>query len=162
MLLVSRRPALFRTAMHFHNECGAYQLRAVLNAFSKDALPEELYHSRAHRRRDWSLPWLMPRILGRYNVKAHMRFWFRSSFKERVIAALTRDRPVLFVIHSIRGSGCLHWIGVWGYDETTDEFLCYDSQAPESRNTLGNARYPTPLLLPRLPWRGTFALIIET
>ena len=161
MLLVSRRPEVFHTALNPHNKCGAYQLRAVLNAFGKDASVEELYWSQIHHDRDWSLPPLMPSILQRYGVHARMRIWPHHSFKAHMLAMLAGDKPVLFVIHSIRGTGCLHWISVWGYDETTDEFLCYDSQAPESRESSGNTRYATSLLLSRLPWYGTFALVIE-
>jgi len=161
MVLISRRPELFRTAIHFHNECGAYQLRAVLNAYGKDALPEELYYSAAHRKRDWSLPPLMLHILARYGIKARMHLWLRHSFKTRALTVLAHNQPVLFVIHSIRGTGCLHWISAWGYDEVTDEFLCYDSQAPESSGTPGNARYPARLLISHLSWWGTFALTID-
>jgi len=161
MVLVSRRPAFFRTAVNFHHECGAYQLRAVLNAFDKDASPEELYYSPSHRHRDWSLPWLMPRILRRYGVKARWHFWPRGSFTRRILAALNRDQPVLFVINSIiLPGGSLHWMSAWGYDPATDEFLCYDSKAPASEGTHGNTRYRADLLTNHLPWWGTFALTI--
>src|SRR3989344_2139168 len=79
MIVVSKRPTLFRTAAHFYNECGAYQLRAVLNAFGKDALPEELYWTDWMRRHDWSLPWLMPAILRRYGIHSHCRLLPRLS-----------------------------------------------------------------------------------
>ena len=158
MITVSPRPEHFRTATQFHNECGPYQLRAALNTFGKDALPEELYYSAAHRRRDWSIPWLMPGILRRYGVTARTHFWLAGSFKKRVLAMLKRDQPVLFVLHSIRGAGRLHWMSIWGYDETTDEFLCYDSQGPEASGTPGNVRYSASLLRSRLPWHGTFVL----
>lgn len=161
MIEVSCRPERYRQALDFHHECGPYQLRAVLNAFGKDALPEELYHSSAHQRRDWSLPWLMPRVLGRYRIKADWHFWPRSSFKERKLAMFALDRPVLYVVNSILGTGRLHWLSSWGYDPVVDEFLVYDSQAPEARGTLGNTRYSTELLLSRLPWHSTFALAIK-
>ena len=163
MVLVSRKPLVFRTAVNFHHECGAYQLRAVLNAFDKDASPKELYHSPSHRHRDWSLPWLMPRILAHHGIKAHLHFWLRGSFTRRILAALKREEPVLFVINSIiLPGGSLHWISAWGYDETTDEFLCYDSKAPASEGTHGNTRYRADLLTNHLPWWGTFVLTIKT
>lgn len=159
MVLVSRRPGHFRTAINFCNECGAYQLRAVLNAYGKDALPHELYWSDWMRRHDWSLPWLMPNVLARHGIASTWRFVPRPSLKRHVLAALARDRPVLLVIKSIiqPGEG-LHWISVWGYDEATDEFLCYDSKAPEASGTPGNARYHADLLTTSLPRYGTFAL----
>lgn len=162
MVLVSKRPEIFRTAINFHHECGAYQLRAVLNANGKDASPHELYWSDWMRRHDWSLPWLMPSILRRYGIKARWRFWWRSAFQTNALAELARDKPLLFVINSIvkPGDG-LHWISAWGYDSATDRFLCYDSKAPEASGTPGNTRYSTPLLLSRLPWWGTFAIMIE-
>lgn len=162
MVLVSRKPSVFRTAINLHNECGAYQLRAVLNAFGKDAPPEKLYWSDWMRRHDWSLPWLMPSILRRYGIRAHWHFWPRSSFKKHALATLSHDRPILFVIYSILGRGRLHWISAWGYDEATEEFLCYDSKATEASGTPGNIRYATPLLLSHLPWWGTFALTIDS
>ena len=79
MIMVSRRPTIFRTAANFHHECGAYQLRAV----------------------------------------------------------------------------------AWGYDEATDEFLCYDSKAPEAADTIGNTRYHADLLTSALPWWGTYALTMR-
>ena len=168
MIVVSKRPTLFRTAAHFYNECGAYQLRAVLNAFGKDALPEELYWSDWMRRHDWSLPWLMPAILRRYGIHSCWHFWPRSSLKKRALAELAHDHPTLFVINSIvKPGGGLHWVSAWGYDEATDEFLCYDSKAPGASGSVGlpaqagNTRYSTDLLLSRLPWRGTFALTIK-
>ena len=104
----------------------------------------------------------MPAILRRYGIHARWHFWRHTPFKENALATLVRDCPVLFVISSIvkPGSG-LHWISAWGYDDATDEFLCYDSKAPETRDASGNARYSTSLLLSRLPWWGTFALTIE-
>lgn len=161
MLLVSRRPEVFRTAENVHNECGAYQLRAVLNAFGKDAPVEELYHSPAHRKWDWSLPWLMPNVLARYGIRARWHFWSRAVFRNRVVEMLARDMPILIVINSIRGNGRLHWISAWGYDSATDEFLCYDSQAPEVQGTPGNARYAADLITSQLPWQSTFALTIR-
>ena len=162
MIPVSHRPELFRTALNFHNECGAYQLRAVLNMFGRDAPPEEMYWSDWMRRRDWSLPPLMPSILARYDVRAHWHFWPRGSFARRILAALYRDEPILFVINSIvKPGGGLHWISVWGYDKATDEFLIYDSKAPEASGTPGNTRYAASLLHSHLPWFGTFVLSIE-
>lgn len=164
MVIVSHRPALWRRARDLRHECGAYQLRAVLNIVGKDADPAELYHSEWQRRHDWSLPWLMPGILARYGIKADWHFWPRSAFKARALAELARDCPCLFVINSIiKPGGGLHWISAWGYDHATDEFLCYDSKAPELRNdsgVAGNARYLTSLLLSHLPWWGTFAVLI--
>lgn len=161
MLLVSRRPTLFRHAEHFHNECGPYQLRAALNSLGKDALPADLYFRPFDRKRDWSLPYFMPSVLRRFGVKARLHVWLARSFRAHVIAALKRDRPVLFVLNSILGNGRLHWMSIWGYDESTDEFLCYDSQAPEAEGTPGNARYSADLLRARLPWHATATLTIE-
>lgn len=161
MLLISRRPTLFRHARDFHHECGPYQLRAVLNAFGKDAEPEELYFSPSHRAHDWSLPPFLPSVLARFGIRARWHFWGKERFASRKLETLVKDSPVLFVVNSVRGAGCLHWLSSWGYDSLADKFLVYDSQAPESDNPLGNARYSSPLLLSRLPWRGTFALTIE-
>lgn len=161
MILVSQPPQLYRHARDLSHECGPYQLRAALNMFGKDAEPEDLYYSHAHRQRDWSLPWLMPGILARHGIRASWRFWPRARFTERKLTMLALDRPVLYVVNSILGSGRLHWISSWGHDPATDEFLVYDSQAPEASGTHGNTRYSTELLLSRLPWRGTFALTIE-
>ena len=162
MIMVSRRPTIFRTAANFHHECGAYQLRTVVNAFGRDALPHELYWSDWMRRHDWSLPWLMPVILRRYGIRAHWYFWSANSFKKRVFRALGGDQPVLFVIRSIiNPGGGLHWISAWGYDEATDEFLCYASKAPEAADTIGNTRYHADLLTSALPWWGTYALTMR-
>lgn len=162
MLIVEPRPELLRSAENLHNECGPYQLRAALNACGKDAPIADLYYSAAHGRRDWSLPWLMPGILARFGVAASWHFWSRRRFAERLKAALKRNEPVLFVIRSIRGLGRLHWISAWGYDESTDEFLCYDSQGPAaSGSPAGNVRYGAKLLASRLPFKGTFALEIQ-
>ena len=49
----------------------------------------------------------------------------------------------------------------WGYDEATDEFLCYDSKAPEAADTIGNTRYHADLLTSALPWWGTYALTMR-
>jgi hypothetical protein len=162
MIVVSRIPPVFRTALNAHNECGAYQLRAVLNAFGRDARPEELYWSDWMRRHDWSLPWFMTHILARYSTRSRWHFWLSGSFRKRMLAALEADMPVLFVIHSIRSSGRLHWVSAWGHDPATDEFLCYDSHAPMTEGEVGNMRYGADLLVSRLPWGGTFAVTIDT
>ncbi len=160
MLLVSRQPTLLPHAEHIHNECGPYQLRAVLSAFGKDAPITDLYFNISQRKRDWSLPYFMPAVLRRFGIQARTRFWFAGSFKKRALDALRHDRSVLFVLHSIHGNHGLHWLSIWGYDKMTDEFLCYDSQAGRAEHAPGNARYSASLLARHFPWFGTFAVEI--
>lgn len=156
MLTVSKRPECFLEARHFHNECGPYQLQAALRAFGKDVPIAELYAAPFYRERDWSLPWHVPTILRRHGLSATIGFWLRSSFSERLADRLDRDWPALFVIRSIQGNGCLHWLSAWGHD--AHEFLCYDSQASTACNAPGNIRYSKTMLEKALPWRGTFAI----
>ncbi len=164
MIVVSKHPPLFPKADDVHAQCGAYQLRAVLHACGAEAPVSELYYSPKHALRDWSLPWLMPRVLKRHDISARWHFWpRRRTLKAQLVSAIERDQPTLFVINSIRGgTGCLHWISAWGYDEATDEFICYDSQAPTTFGThKGNTRYSSDLLTASLPWWGTYALLVN-
>lgn len=162
MILVSKRPEVFPMAEDIHRQCGAYQLQAALRAFGKDAPLEDLYPSDFYRKRDWSLPWNMPRILDRFGIRASVDFWRASRLERKLAEAIERDQPTLFVINSFRSNGCLHWISAWGHDEGAEalDFLSYDSQLPTAYGTHGNARYGTPQLAEVLPWRGTFAVSI--
>src|SRR4051812_19153316 len=110
-------------------ECGPHQLQAVLRVRGKEVTIEELYFTPYHRKVDWTVPWFVPAILRRYGVASRMRFWLQHSFAKNLRHSIENGRPTLIVINSTRGRGDLHWISAWGYDATTDEFLCYDSQA---------------------------------
>lgn len=160
MILTSKKPDFFPEARDFHSECGPYQLRAVLNALGKDAPIEDLYFNEFTRKRDWSLPYLFPSILKRYDVRAKFRFWLRPSFSANLLETLKADVPALFVVNSIHGNGNLHWISAWGHDPVANEFLVYDSQHPASDGPHGNTRYHASLLERVLPWKGTFAVKI--
>lgn len=163
MVLVSRHPPFFHTADDPRHQCGAYQLRAVLHAFGAEAPVHELYPSRFFSRQDWSLPWLMGRVLARHGIASRLAFWGAPSFAGNLARAIEADAPTLFVINSIRGRGTLHWISAWGHDPDVSEFICYDSQAPTSFGTeRGNTRYHADLLTAALPWWGTYALTIES
>lgn len=163
MNLVSKTPPVFPFARDLTRECGPHQLQAILRAYGTDAAIEELYLSEAHKERDWSLPWNMPKILERYGVLANMGFWMKPSFADQLTAAIEADRPTIFVVNSIQGDGRLHWLSAWGHDmiENEKQFLCYDSQLPESTNPHGNARYHSTILEQSLPWYGTFAITIH-
>lgn len=139
-------------------ECGPYQLQAVLRTRGIHVPVEELYLLPSFRTRDWSLPWFMPAILRRYGIASRWRYWRLRSFKQSLINALSRGTPVLIVINSIQGTGCLHWISAWGYDEAAEEFLCYDSQAVSVTSPHGNIRYSPLQLLKSLPYRGSFVV----
>lgn len=161
MTRLTKTPQKYHHAERFHNECGPYQIRAILHSLEKDAEPHELYVSDKHRERDWTLPWHAARVFARYGLKARTHFWFRRLLKTHLLWALRRDRPVMFVIRSIHGNRGFHWISAWGYDDTTDEFLCYDSQAPASEGGHGNIRYTITTLKKTLPGFGTFAVVVK-
>lgn len=161
MVLVSRHPPLFRKAEDIRHHCGAWQLKAVAAAFGHEADLSDFFHSPAHYRRDWSLPWLMPRVLERYGIRSRLGFWKRRAFADNLASALGADMPAVFLINSIHGTGRWHWISAWGHDETAEEFLCYDSQVQTAFGTeRGNIRYAGAFLASRLPFRGTFAITV--
>ncbi len=163
MVLVSKQPNIFPMAEDIHQQCGAYQLQAVLRAFGHDAAVEKLYLNDLFRKHDISLPYFMPHILGRFGIDSDVHFWTRRKFKDRLVEAIHEDKPTLFVIDSIWGNGDLHWISSWGHEETPEalDFLCYDSQLPTAVEAPGNARYAHPIIEEVLPWRGTFSLTVH-
>jgi hypothetical protein len=148
-------------ARNLLGECGPHQMRAVIvHVHGREIDIEELYVSSLHRTRDYTFPWNVRALLARHGIRSRWLIWWRGSFIKHLKRSLAHGRPVLIVIRSIQGTGCLHWISAWGYDAATDEFLCYDSQVESATSPHGNVRYSPAQLLASLPWRGTSVIEI--
>jgi hypothetical protein len=143
-------------------ECGPHQIAAALRAHGQDVGIDDLYVWPINRHYDVTMPWDPTVVLNRYGIKSRWPFWFENSFLRNLKHALAMGRPVLITILSIQHNSCLHWISAWGYDETSDEFLCYDSQCETVIGNQGNVRYTSKQLVESLPWHGTFVVEILT
>ncbi len=146
--------------------CGAHQMQAILGALGHEAEVNDLYVSRIHRDgfgtgiswdKTYTMPWDIPRVLGRYGIKATTHFTRGARLLPLALACFARKHPLIIDIRSTKDGG-LHWVSVWDYDPERDVFLTYDSQYEDKDGGIGNVEFSPAFLQSRLPFGVLWAI----
>jgi hypothetical protein len=129
------------------SHCGAYSVKAILEAFGKDTLKAHPKYYHPH----W-LGRLTGATLGRnywvdvlksFGINAQTKSAAKLSNSEKINTLkklLGKDKPVMVRIGNGYGSSnvynptlahlVMHWITIWGYDDKKQIFYVYDSALP--------------------------------
>ena len=138
--IVSKRPKEFLKQGLMH--CGAYSVKAVLEAYGKDDKqnPEDYHLSWWRRISGLTSAYTWQKVLRNYGLKADAGDIRSLSPAERLHflkELLSQNTPVMVRIgngylpsgkyNPIIGRIIGHWITIWGYDDAEQVFYAYDS-----------------------------------
>lgn len=111
------------------NDCGPFSTAAVVRALKKDEVDSQTFAEEIGWRlpNNYTLPWGLEEQLKKNDItieKPNLKF---LSDKERILflqQRLSRERPIV-ILGEI--DGFEHYITVFGFDSSKDEFYVYDS-----------------------------------
>ena len=126
------------------SHCGMYAIKGILSAYGldKNKNPEDYHPNILGKLTGTTLPWTIPQVLRNYGLNAEIKLAQGSIFDKINLLKniLQKNIPVILMIgngysqngnySSLRAKLVLHWITLWGYDDSKGVFYVYDSAVP--------------------------------
>lgn len=144
-LTLSIRPKEYLKQGSSH--CGMYAIKGILSAYGLDMYkdPENYHPNFVGKITGIILPWTFPQVLNKYGLTAEIKL-AQGSKEDKINLLKTllhKNHPIVLLIgngynqdgnySSSRAKSVLHWIILWGYDDTERVFYVYDSAVPSNR-----------------------------
>lgn len=125
--------------------CGMYAIKGTLSSYGLDkhTNPEDYHSNFVGKITGTTIPWTFPQVFSKYGLTAEIKL-AQGSKEDKINLLKTllhKNHPIVLLIgNGYRQDGnyslfkaklFLHWITLWGYDDTERVFYVYDSAVPK-------------------------------
>ena len=144
-VVLSIRPKEYLKQGPIH--CGMYAIKGILSAYGLDRHknPEDYHPNFVGKITGTTLPWTFPQVLRKYGLRAEIKL-AQDSKEDKINLLKTflqKDQSIVLLIgNGYRQNGdyslhrakfSLHWVTLWGFDDSERVFYVYDSAVPKDK-----------------------------